>query len=801
MDIPFSVTITGETLASFDQLEQAALVSTVEEMTGFPASLVELQVKGASAVLVQMKLTDVEEEEESLAETEILELAEGAEDGIVLREYRLELVKIGGNNAENTATDMTITTAGEVDAFVDRTGESSMGLKYTAMIAVSAAVLLFIAAFTLCRLFKARRASSQRRGSRSQSSMPKDANPIDLDEEAMMTSVVTSRAPASSAVSPALQPSPLEIRSINQTPIMAGSPVSPAVSTAASAVVKAVRSKTASDRLAVPAAAAAVSVSAAAVKPEVKVARRLPNEVTLESFEGKSRVLFGEWSSWSTIKTRDEPRGEKFDDAVGPETEDAAAAAGAARGGVKPNSKAKRRRIARPKKDISGTDIVLPQLKEIFYSIDVIQKLLAQKSAGKVIDVWGSELKLLLWAVDQATQCKVSSLDLIEAKKVFEEVYSMGIDFQDKQLLNAFSVSKRCQDELRLAQHTLVAALPRFIRKEVASFLRTLHLIELPINDSTDRLIQAMVQGKSKEVALARLGGSGKGEGEVSAGLRRLRIQRKKVTRVQQLAISPSLGAYGAVYEVSYAGELHTELYTGLDGLTPAQLQKVHLQLALALYTASFIRNDHIIDITGVIATTESISLVIPEPSFYSLATCMSCKDAWVDVPHWQKILILQDIASGLEALHAAGTFHSHLSTGNIILNDSLRALLTAATLGPVISLINAYQNFDAEPNYCAPEAFGSRAKIAKPCDVYSFAVVMWEVLTSEKAWEGHTADEIRTLLNRGAKLPEHAAVTQEERELMEACWELSQEDRPTITDVVQVCVYRQRADTSISCV
>ena len=84
---------------------------------------------------------------------------------------------------------------------------------------------------------------------------------------------------------------------------------------------------------------------------------------------------------------------------------------------------------------------------------------------------------------------------------------------------------------------------------------------------------------------------------------------------------------------------------------------------------------------------------------------------------------------------------------------------------------------------YMAPEAF--RGQYTKASDVYSFAIILWELLFQSTPWEG--VSDIRQQVCRGERPPvnEQAANAPGLSRIMKRCWEGEPDQRPTFDDML----------------
>lgn len=103
---------------------------------------------------------------------------------------------------------------------------------------------------------------------------------------------------------------------------------------------------------------------------------------------------------------------------------------------------------------------------------------------------------------------------------------------------------------------------------------------------------------------------------------------------------------------------------------------------------------------------------------------------------------LLQDVASGMTFLHLSGILHNDLKSRNVLVDARFRAKV--ADFG--LSTLHATARHVGTPLWMAPELL--RGEPASPAsDVYSFAIVAWEVLTRREPYDemdlGAVLDEV----------------------------------------------------------
>ena len=91
---------------------------------------------------------------------------------------------------------------------------------------------------------------------------------------------------------------------------------------------------------------------------------------------------------------------------------------------------------------------------------------------------------------------------------------------------------------------------------------------------------------------------------------------------------------------------------------------------------------------------------------------------------------------------------------------------------------------------WCAPEVILDE-KSSEKSDVYSFAIVIWEVITSKIPWKGKDDGRIIGLVAYEKKRPElkggEEDCSQGLRSLMERCWDHEPQNRPFFDVIISI--------------
>ncbi|XP_039625651.1 interleukin-1 receptor-associated kinase 3 isoform X1 [Polypterus senegalus] len=153
-------------------------------------------------------------------------------------------------------------------------------------------------------------------------------------------------------------------------------------------------------------------------------------------------------------------------------------------------------------------------------------------------------------------------------------------------------------------------------------------------------------------------------------------------------------------------------------------------------------RHPHILELVGYCSDEERYCLVYPFMQNGSLHTKLQCKDKTMGLPWQLRLNIIKGIAKAVHFLHTAqpcSVICGNITSANILLNEYFEPKLTdfaLARLRPHTANQSCTITLDSDTRQMMgywPEEYIRDGKLSVKLDVFSFGVVILEVLTGKK--------------------------------------------------------------------
>ena len=162
-----------------------------------------------------------------------------------------------------------------------------------------------------------------------------------------------------------------------------------------------------------------------------------------------------------------------------------------------------------------------------------------------------------------------------------------------------------------------------------------------------------------------------------------------------------------------------------------------------------------------------------------------------------RRLSVARDVAAGLMHIHARGLLHRDLKPGNVLLASDGTAKVADVGLARALhsSLDSSHAYMSAgraagagTPAYMSPEQW-AEAELTTKSDVFSYGVMLNEMLTSVRPWRQTKNLAFRVQSGERPELADSRVSAEGASSLVERCWHASAESRPSMEEALESMV------------
>mmetsp|Transcript_24146 Transcript_24146/g.57565 ORF Transcript_24146/g.57565 Transcript_24146/m.57565 type:complete len:881 (+) Transcript_24146:43-2685(+) len=235
------------------------------------------------------------------------------------------------------------------------------------------------------------------------------------------------------------------------------------------------------------------------------------------------------------------------------------------------------------------------------------------------------------------------------------------------------------------------------------------------------------------------------------------------------------------------------EVYRG-DWTRPCAVKKLR-GLTRRRQLQDFYREAQILQMLNHNGIVQLMGICMNIPELY-LVTELVVGGSLEDLLHIEKrkltlneiLSIAMQIADAMQFLHMANIVHRDLKPSNCLIDHTGVVKLCDFGLARVMGKETAASSESARagtPVYLAPEALQG-APTTNKVDVYSFAIICWEMITGHQAWVTLDYKQMVGAVLRDRKRPALPLELRKEwKVLIDSCWSQDPMDRPSFSSVV----------------
>ncbi|XP_019464641.1 PREDICTED: serine/threonine-protein kinase HT1-like [Lupinus angustifolius] len=145
------------------------------------------------------------------------------------------------------------------------------------------------------------------------------------------------------------------------------------------------------------------------------------------------------------------------------------------------------------------------------------------------------------------------------------------------------------------------------------------------------------------------------------------------------------------------------------------------------------------------------------------------------------------DIARGMQYLHSQGVLHRDLKSENLLLDEDMCVKVADFGISCLESQTGSSKGFTGTYRWMAPEMIKEK-RHTKKVDVYSFAIVLWELLTGLTPFHNMTPEQAAfAVSHKNARPPLPCDCPYALTRLISRCWSSNPHKRPHFDEIIYI--------------
>ncbi|XP_039820274.1 serine/threonine-protein kinase CTR1-like isoform X2 [Panicum virgatum] len=243
-------------------------------------------------------------------------------------------------------------------------------------------------------------------------------------------------------------------------------------------------------------------------------------------------------------------------------------------------------------------------------------------------------------------------------------------------------------------------------------------------------------------------------------------------------------GSFGTVYRADWHGsDVAVKVLTDQD-VGEAQLKEFLREIAIM----KRVRHPNVVLFMGAVTKCPHLSIVteyLPRGSLFRLIN-KAANGEMLDLK--RRLRMALDVAKGINYLHCLNPpiVHWDLKTPNMLVDKNWSVKVGDFGLSRFkANTFISSKSVAGTPEWMAPEFLRGEPSNEK-CDVYSFGVILWELLTMQQPWSGlGPAQVVGAVAFQNRRLPIPKDTSPELAALVESCWDDDPRQRPSFSSIV----------------
>ena len=155
-----------------------------------------------------------------------------------------------------------------------------------------------------------------------------------------------------------------------------------------------------------------------------------------------------------------------------------------------------------------------------------------------------------------------------------------------------------------------------------------------------------------------------------------------------------------------------------------------------------------------------------------------------VELPFPVRYQFAFQIAQGMKYIHSWKIIHRDLKSSNILVNDDLHCTITDFGISRLTDKSRMTLNLGTI-SWMAPELFGGDGHYTEAVDVYSFGMLLWEIVARDRPHLSFESWSIPEQVMGGLRPPIPSFCPFEFSDIINQCWSKNPAHRPTFSQLV----------------
>ncbi|XP_055811579.1 serine/threonine-protein kinase STY46-like isoform X2 [Solanum dulcamara] len=237
-----------------------------------------------------------------------------------------------------------------------------------------------------------------------------------------------------------------------------------------------------------------------------------------------------------------------------------------------------------------------------------------------------------------------------------------------------------------------------------------------------------------------------------------------------------------------YKGSLHNQEVAIKVLKAECLNEDVQRDFAQEVYILRKVRHKNVVQFIGACTKPPRLCIITEFMSGGSLYDFLHKKKGFFRLPALLKVAI--DVSKGMSYLHQNNIIHRDLKTANLLMDENQVVKVADFGVARVQVQSGVMTAETGTYRWMAPEVIGHRPYDRK-ADVFSFGIVLWELLTGKLPYEFLTPLQAAVAVVQKGLRPTIPANTHPMLvELLEKCWQQEPRLRPEFSEILNILQY-----------